>query len=135
MYSLVMDIFSVGMSDWQEDQSAFWDDAIKGSSALQAALSRRLLDELEANSEGVCITGYCDIEKFYDSIAITKLIHHALDCGFPVVPLPILLQVHMATRLLRVNTWVSELILPCTRMPHQRSLSPCYPVPALAKTA
>ena len=43
MYSIVMDIFIVGMAEWQEDQGAFWDDAIKGSSGLQAALRRRLM--------------------------------------------------------------------------------------------
>ena len=91
---------------------AFWDDAINGSSALQAALSRRLLDELEADSPGVTITGYCDIEEFYDSLNIATLIHHALDCEFPRVPLTLLLQVHLSTRLLRVNKWNSKPLLP-----------------------
>jgi hypothetical protein len=114
LYSLVMDILGVQMNDWQEEQQAFWDDAIKGSSALQAALHRRLYDELDGNSTQVSITGYCDLEKFYDSIDISKLIHHALACDFPLAPMSLLLQVHLSTRIIRVNTWVSEPLLPFT---------------------
>ena len=114
LYSLVMDILGVQMNDWQEDQQAFWDDAIKGSSALQAALHRRLHDELDGYSSKVSITGYCDLEKFYDSIDVLKLIHHALACEFPLAPLTLLLQVHLSTRVIRVNKWVSEPLLPFT---------------------
>ena len=85
-----------------------------GSSALQAALTRRMLDEVETHELGTGITGYCDLEKFYDSINISKLIMHAMACGFPPAAMTILLQVHMGTRLLRVNKWVSEPIIPHT---------------------
>jgi hypothetical protein len=30
---------------WESEHMNFWEDAVKGSSALQAALNRRLLDE------------------------------------------------------------------------------------------
>ena len=52
------------------------------------------------------------MEKFYDSISIVKLIDHALGSDFPPRALGLLLQVHLSTRLLRVNTWVSEPIMP-----------------------
>ena len=54
------------------------------------------------------------MEKFYDSISLVKLIHHALSVDFPPVPLSLLLQVHLASRVLRVNNWVSNPILPFT---------------------
>jgi hypothetical protein len=73
-----------------------------------------MLDEIEANELGTSIAGYCDLEKFYDSINIPKLITHAMACGFPLAALTLLLQVHLGTRLLRVNKWVSEPILPYT---------------------
>ena len=91
LYSLVMGLFGVDMDDWQEAQLAFWDDAVRGSSALQAALKRRLFDELHGHKDQVCITGYCDLEKFYDSIDVEKLIHHALDSEFPPQALAVLM--------------------------------------------
>jgi hypothetical protein len=114
LYSLVMGIFGTDMDDRQEAQQAFWEDAVTGSSALQAALQRRLLDELHGDTDQVCITGYCDLENFYDSIDVEKLIHHALDSEFPPQALAVLMQVHLSTRLLRVNKWVSEPVPPCT---------------------
>ena len=107
-----MGIYGIEMTQWQEDQGAFWDDAVRGSSALQAALKRRMLDEIETHELGTSITGYCDLEKFYDSIDISKLIMHAMACGFPPSAMALLLQVHRGTRLLRVNKWVSEPITP-----------------------
>jgi hypothetical protein len=109
-----MDTLGVDMSDWQEAQEAFWDDAVKGSSALRAALYRRMLDEMEATEGRSSLNGYCDLEKFYDSISLVKLIHHAQAAGFPSVALSLVLQIHLATRILRVNNWVSNPILPCT---------------------
>ena len=50
LFSLVMDVLGADMTDWQEAQEAFWDDAVQGSSALQAALQRRLLDELDVRA-------------------------------------------------------------------------------------
>ena len=114
LYSLVIDVLGFQMNEWQEDQQAFWDDAVRGSSALQAALQRRLYDELDGHSTKVSVTGYCDLEKFYESIDITKLIHHALACEFPLAPLTLLLQVHLSTRIIRVNRWVNEPLLPLT---------------------
>ena len=61
LFSLVMDTIGVDMTDWQEEQEAFWDDAVKGSSAHRAALHRRMLDELEATEGTASLNGYCDI--------------------------------------------------------------------------
>ena len=36
------------VAEWSEEKAGFWDDAIKGSSALRAALARLLKDELMA---------------------------------------------------------------------------------------
>ena len=60
LYSLVMGIYGIEMTEWQEDQGASWDDAVRGSSALQAALKRRMLDEIETHELGTSTTGYCD---------------------------------------------------------------------------
>ena len=39
---------------------------------------------------------------------------HAMACGFPPAAMTLLLQVHLGTRQLRVNKWVSEPITPHT---------------------
>ena len=78
LYSSVTGILGFTVAEWQEEQEAFWDDAVRGRSALQAALRRRLLDELGVSEIGFSISGYCDIEKFYDSISLENLIHHAM---------------------------------------------------------
>ena len=108
VFSLVMDVLGIQMNEWQEAQVAFWDDAVNGSSALRAALNRRMMDELEAGETAHTISGYCDLEKFYDSISIPKLVYHAQAADFPMRPLALILQVHLSTRSLRVNKWLSE---------------------------
>ena len=52
-----MGLYGIDMTDWQEGQDAFWDDAVRGSSALQAALKRRIFDEIAAHERGTRITG------------------------------------------------------------------------------
>ena len=37
------------VTEWEEEHMKFWEDAVKGSSALQAGLRRRLWDECSAS--------------------------------------------------------------------------------------
>ena len=61
----------------------FWDDAIKGSSALRAGLYRRLIDECTCALGLDTAAIYWDVEKFYDSVSWAKLFEWALDLLFP----------------------------------------------------
>ena len=61
----------------------FWEDAIKGSSALRAGLYRRLMDECTCAQSMDTASIYWDVEKFYDSVAWAKLFDWALDLHFP----------------------------------------------------
>ena len=58
---------------WDEQRAAFRDDALRGSSALRAALLRRAADEsamaLDIQSSATCL----DMAKFYDTISVRKL--------------------------------------------------------------
>eukprot|EP00959_Pyramimonas_sp_CCMP1952_P157972 3303239-Pyramimonas_sp.AAC.1 len=54
-------------SQWSDGLSAFWDTAIRGSSALRAAMLRSLMDEASATFR-VSSATVLDIAKFYDSI-------------------------------------------------------------------
>ena len=68
---------------WDEAAMDFWEDAIKGSSALRAGLYRRLTDECSCALGLDTASIYWDVEKLYDSIAWAKLFDWALDLNFP----------------------------------------------------
>ena len=51
---------------WSRSLGEFWDTAIKGSSALRAALMRALLDESAAAFGISYATLLTNVEKFYD---------------------------------------------------------------------
>ena len=61
----------------------FWEDAIKGSIALLAGITRRLQDECAVALGQHTASIYWDLEKFYDSIDWCRAIEWALQLGFP----------------------------------------------------
>ena len=79
----------------------FWEDAIKGSSALRAGLYRRLTDECTCALGLETASIYWDVEKFYDSIGWTQLIVAAEKIEYPLELLYLGLQVHASSRVLR----------------------------------
>eukprot|EP00973_Karenia_brevis_P007134 967392-Karenia_brevis.AAC.1 len=55
-------------SEWCSRRQSFWDEAVRGSSSLRAALVRAAMDEA-AVSIGLTATGaLLDIDGFYDNI-------------------------------------------------------------------
>ena len=90
----------------------FWEDAVKGSSALKAGLYRRLLDECSVLLGMETVSLFWDIEKFYDSIDWIRAIQWSLDLGFHPVLLEIVMSLHMAPRVVRVGRVCSEVIWP-----------------------
>ena len=68
---------------WSDERAGFWDEAVRGSSAFQAALKRALTDE------AACLLGatagclYVDIASFYDNVDLEFLFGRSLDMGFP----------------------------------------------------
>ena len=59
---------------WCESQAAWWDHAVKGSSALRAALVRALFDEIDMQMGRDIIAGMVDLQAFYDTIKCSKLL-------------------------------------------------------------
>ena len=59
---------------WSEGLEAFWDSAIKGSSALRAALVRSLLNETAYNMGISATTLYADLARFFDTISFELLL-------------------------------------------------------------
>ena len=45
LYALFLRTYGDIVDGWDAERMHFWEDAVKGSSALQAALKRRLFDE------------------------------------------------------------------------------------------
>ena len=86
------------------DKAGFWDTAIAGSSALQAALRRKLSDEVAIELERPTATLLWDLEKFYDSVVLHRVITAAADLDYPLVHLALGMQVHMAPRFIRSAT-------------------------------
>ena len=83
-YALWSEMRSAPLAAWEREFVEFWDDAIVGSSALQVALLRRLLDEIQVRSGGFTATFFWDMEKFYDSVVIDSLLGLAGCAGYPL---------------------------------------------------
>jgi len=102
---------------WEAKTAAPWDYAKPGSSAMSAALSRALADEIaQAHGQHACAVLW-DFEKLFDSIYPALLVRRALALGYPLVDLVLGLRVHLSPRCLQVAglcslpVWVDRSIL------------------------
>jgi len=122
---------------WSRSLGEFWDTAIKGSSALRAALMRALLDESAAAFGISHATLLMDVEKFYDSVNFAKLFDTAILAKFPPIVVALELQLFLSPRYLRMHGWVSDIIDPQRSIvagsAHGGKLAKVYPGPILAK--
>ena len=69
---------------WCDEEAAFWDKAVRGSSALQVALHRCMEDELARQLETTATGGLIDIEGFYHHIELHLLLREAERWRYPV---------------------------------------------------
>ena len=100
------------ISPWEANFVAFWDSAVRGSSVLQAALGRRLLEELHVMEGGAVANTFWDLEKFYDSISLPLLIELAEEAGYPLDLFFFDLLFHLAPRVLKWADFYAEPIDP-----------------------
>ena len=96
---------------WEQGYIKFWDDAVKGSCALRAALLRRLFDEVQHLEGRFAVTAFWDIEKFFDSVTIERLIRNAVEANYPLHIFFFDLLFHVGPRFLRWSGWLSHVIL------------------------
>ena len=99
-------------SSWDDTHSGFWDDAVRGSSALQAALRRNISNEISSHLGHHNITTLWDIEKFYDSIDIVELLKLARNMNYPSLLLALVVQLYLCPRILVVNNCYHTGIVP-----------------------
>eukprot|EP00959_Pyramimonas_sp_CCMP1952_P404434 8475502-Pyramimonas_sp.AAC.1 len=85
----------------ERQRRARFDDAVKGSSAVQAALKRLVLDESAATFKVSTCSALCDIETFYDSLDPVLVMQLATKHNYPCIVLALSIQLHLAPRYLR----------------------------------
>ena len=86
---------------WDMEHQGVWDAAVRGSSALRAAVLTLFGDEVATYSGEQVARMLWDLDKFYDSINISLLIDRAVEMGYPMVALALGIQMHMAPRVFR----------------------------------
>jgi hypothetical protein len=72
---------------WDDKFAGFWGTAVRGRSALQAALMRSLCDEVAVASGYSAASVFFDLEKFCDSVSLGRLCCTAEALKFPALPL------------------------------------------------
>ncbi len=112
LYRLWARLYGDPVSEWEAARAGFWDDAVRGSSALRAAIGRALQNEL-ALSEGLSTVAVLwDLEKFYDTVRLTDLISAAERGDFPMVNLVMSVTMYLAPRIVAVNSCCSTAVQP-----------------------
>ena len=71
------------MRNWDSEQHGWWDDAVKGNSALQSGLLRRVYEEVASLNGQSAVCMFFDVEKFYESVCLYNLVDHAMARDFP----------------------------------------------------
>ncbi len=102
------------VSSWSKEAAGFWDHAIAGSSALRSGLMANILDEAARAKSQDTATLYVDMEKFYDTISLTKLLQLCLQVGFPGRPLILSLMLYAGPRIIRASGNVGQIFVAST---------------------
>ena len=97
-------------TEWDQTRPSWWDSAIAGSSALRAAVWRSFLDETAGLMQACVATAYIEIEKFYDSLDLVKLLGKLIDLEFPPLQLCLHVQMHVAGRVILNDKCCSEVV-------------------------
>ena len=98
IYRLWTKIRREQIDSWEQAWAGPWDAAVKGSSALRAAILGMLQDEVAVYRGRNTLTTLWDEEKFYDNIDILQLINKSKEVEYPIAILILGLQLHMSPR-------------------------------------
>ena len=101
LYRIWTKVRKPDMQQWEAAHVGKWDAAVKGSSALRAAVAGAFMDELASYSGEDVLTILWDLEKFYDNIDILRLIDRACEMEYPIIALALGVQMHMGPRVLK----------------------------------
>ena len=93
---------------WCEERAQFWDQAVAGSSALQAALLRCLNDEAMAALGWTVGAALLDIKGFYDHIRMGLLLREGQRWGFPMQAMAMSVSTYLAPRSIVWGPWTAR---------------------------
>eukprot|EP00959_Pyramimonas_sp_CCMP1952_P240727 5031143-Pyramimonas_sp.AAC.1 len=96
------------IDSWNREHLEFWGTAVKGSSALKANLHREVCNEVVLSSDMAAVCASWDMEKFFGSVSPRKLMHLALQHGYPAYLLYLGLLIHTSPRALEVSGVMSK---------------------------
>ena len=111
-YRLLMKTKKVMLADWDAKFAGFWDDAIKGSPPLRAAIMRSLRVEVAKLLGFEAIGCLWYISAFFDSVDISLLIPLALERSFCPWLLSLAMKVHMGPRSFKEGRFISPWVEP-----------------------
>ena len=115
---------------WRKSKAAFWDAAVSGNSALRAAILRLAQAEIFKSKGWLVVSLFGDYKSFYDNLDWGIVMSMALTLDYPLEPLALGLQLHMAPRMLCLDGAVSEPI-----MPSNGALAGCWQATEWARVA
>jgi hypothetical protein len=98
------------VSDWDVAAAGHWDTAIRGSSALRAAVWRSLLIEAYTLQGLHTCTVLWDLEAFYETIHLSKLVPRCVALGYPEWHLAMGTMAALAPRALLYDKGVGDII-------------------------
>lgn len=98
--------------EWCNAKARHWDGAVRGSSALRMAMHNLMLDEMALSEGTVRAAVYWDLEKFYDSIALRKMILAAMANEYPLTQLLMATRCYLGPRMVLWCDIVDEWIMP-----------------------
>ena len=101
-----------GASDeWCSHRAQFLDEAVRGSSALQAVLRRCMRDECWVACGVTATCGLLDVASYYDMMEYPLLLCEARKWSYPAQSLCMSLALYMCGRVLSWQGWISPLEL------------------------
>ncbi len=110
LYRLAMRLAGDDITDWDQAKAGHFDTAVSGSSALRAYLLRSLEVEV-ATSEGLSVGHLLwDMEKFYDSISLSRLLPRLELLGYPTALTTLGYVAHRAPRMVSTGISFSSMI-------------------------
>ena len=98
LYRLALRLRKAVVSEWDDKRAGYWDDAVKGSSPLRAAILRSLRVEVSTLLGLEAVGILWDVSAFFDSMSIAILIPLALEQGFNPWLLGMAIRTHMGPR-------------------------------------
>ena len=112
LYRLWTKVRRPQLDSWESAWAGPWDAAVKGSSALRAAILGMLQDEVAVYRGRNTLTTLWDEEKIDDNIDVVQLINKAEPLEYPFCILVLGLQLHMSPRGLKCYKHCPGLVLP-----------------------